>query len=310
MNARHTLSTFTLEAIPSLDVAVLGALQLITESELPLVPINRYQTPLVVGSGNAYATGRILFRSVPNAQFANESTATRYLNKNSSFDGLVVVSASGGKHAIELAQRGAACGMEVLLITNTTDAPASAYADETLVFPKNREPYTYNTSTYLSMIKGTESVDPAALHAHCVDVVSKQIPSGLSQHSAFTVIIPAEYAEVVSMVRTKFDELFGPMLVGRVFTEEEIKHAKTVVTSPTEFFIHIGEESVSYAKKENQCTISLPSDQKGYIAALAVSYFVIGHIQKQFPPYFAERIAAYTKKAPELFGYSVDPIVT
>ena len=39
-----------------------------------------------------------------------------------------------------------------ILFTTNKDAPAKKFVKKTLVFPKQREPYTYNTTTYLSMI--------------------------------------------------------------------------------------------------------------------------------------------------------------
>ena len=54
------LNTFTIDTIPDLDVAVLGALELFQKEKLPRIEIS-YKRPLVVGSGNAEATGRIIF---------------------------------------------------------------------------------------------------------------------------------------------------------------------------------------------------------------------------------------------------------
>ena len=55
------LNTFTLDTIPDLDVAVLGALELFQKEKVPELDIKKYKWPLVVGSGNAEATGRIIF---------------------------------------------------------------------------------------------------------------------------------------------------------------------------------------------------------------------------------------------------------
>lgn len=71
-DALHTLQTFDIEHIPDLDVAVLGALELFQQSTLPTLDLIAYKRPLVVGSGNAEATGKIVFEDV-DALFASES---------------------------------------------------------------------------------------------------------------------------------------------------------------------------------------------------------------------------------------------
>ena len=69
---------------------------------------------------------------------------------------VVVLSASGAKHAPRIVDTAHQYQKPVTLLTNTANAPAQMQlnnaADRVYVFPKNREPYTYNTSTYLGMI--------------------------------------------------------------------------------------------------------------------------------------------------------------
>jgi hypothetical protein len=47
-----------------------------------------------------------------------------------------------------------------------------------------------------------------------------------------------------------------------------------------------------------------------YGAMMAIGYYVIGQIQKQLPPYYKDRIAAYTKETSEAFGNTITPIVS
>ena len=68
----NTLNTFTLDTIPDLDVAILGALELFQKEKLPRLDIKKYKRPMVVGSGNAEVTGRIIFEDA-DAVFASES---------------------------------------------------------------------------------------------------------------------------------------------------------------------------------------------------------------------------------------------
>jgi len=66
MNNTHisTLNTFDIHHIPDLDVAVMGALELFHNSPLPKMNLEIYKRPLVVGSGNAEATGEIIFHQL------------------------------------------------------------------------------------------------------------------------------------------------------------------------------------------------------------------------------------------------------
>jgi hypothetical protein len=110
------------------------------------------------------------------------------------------------------------------------------------------------------------------------------------------------------MLMAKFDELFAPRVSGRVFTVDHAKHATTVVQSPTEFFISFGEDTILFGPPEHQFVIPLPPNAS-YGFLMAVSYYVIGRIQKQHPLYFKEGIVSYCERASALFNQKIDPIV-
>lgn len=308
MNAREQLATFTVESIPTLDVAVAGALELFAETTLPDIP-RTYHYPLVVGSGNAYATGTILYANHA-ATFATESTLARTLAHYDTIDGAVLISASGGKHAVGIAERLKTRGIETTLLTNNPTPPAGQYvsADRTFIFPKNREPYTYNTSTYFGMVFAMTHESAAAITDHIAASITPALDRDLSEYPAYTMIVPAVFAPVVPMLRTKFDELFGPFVAGRIFTEEEIKHAKTVVSGKRECFIGLGVSNDWYGVPENRITLPLPEDAD-FGAVLSIGYHAIGRIQAAHPPYFADNIATYAERASAMFQTSITPIV-
>lgn len=310
-HARAVLNSFTVANIPDLDIAVLGALELFADTETVLPSIPRpFHDPLVVGSGNAYAAGTLLFEDA-RTRFADESSFEEILNNNSTIDGVVLISASGGKHAVEIAQIAKRARKPIILLTCTADprAAASIESDAIIVFPKNREPYTYNTSTYLGMILAHTAEDPDAIRTYLLNTVLPLIPNIFSAQSAFTFVLPTRFARIAPMVRTKFDELFGPKLVGRIFTEEEIKHAKTVVPSKSECFVYFGLPDAKFTTVGSEVHIPLAHDFES-AALMAITYFVVGHIQKQQPPHFRKSIEAYTLRASDMFGYSIEPIVT
>ncbi len=305
MSALETLKTFDLQNLPDLDVAVEGALLLLESSQLPEVSIP-FKRPLVIGSGNAYTTGRLMFRD-KKAVFASESDLEEVLSHEEEIDGAVVISASGSKHSIQVAERLKELEIPAQLFTNNPEAPAASFfeAGQVVVFPKNREPYTYNTSTYLSMILAVTKEDPSVILAHLHDL--PKFPE-LAQFTGYTFVLPPEFISIAPMLRVKFEELFGTKLCGRFFTPEEMKHAKTVVPDEGELFVYVGMEELSWGAAGKKIELPLP-EVADVASAVATTYHFIGQIQKAHPPYFKENLARYCLEAGAHFGQEINPIV-
>lgn len=306
---RATLRVFDLESIPSLSTVVMGALQLAEEERIASLDFSHLQKPLVLGSGNAFFTAQIVLQGTA-AVFGDESTYKTQLLSSSEFDGVVIFSASGKKHAISMMQESQKANLDVYLVTNTKDAEAAHLleSDHVFVFPKNREPYTYNTSTYFSPVFGMTGESAKEVREYIEKEVSKHLLRNFDDYDSYSLIIPSKFKYARAMLRTKFDELFGPMVTGRVFTDEEIKHAKTVVESGNELFISFGVTNEHYGLIKNRLQIPLPKDTD-YGAMLAISYFVVGKLQEAHPPYFARSVEKYTKVASRIFGQDIKPIV-
>lgn len=308
MKNKERLETFTLESIPNLDTAVLGALELFSDITLPSIPDINSEKLLVVGSGNAEVTGKIIFRG-QSALFANESTYTEILDTTEVAE-VILISASGGKDSVAIAKQVRAKEIPQWLFTTNSDASAKIYFEKNRVvtFPKNREPYTYNTSAYLGMILAKTKEDATTIHDFITTVVAKIVPTNLSSYNSFLIIIPSEFEEVKDMLLTKFDELFGGMVAGRVFTEGEVRHAKTVIPSETELYINLGTKEGVFEDGRSCVTIPLP-ERTSFATLISVGYFVIGKIQEQHPPYFKEHIAEYVETASKMFEQTINPIV-
>lgn len=305
------LNTFDLNNIPDLDVAVLGALELFQKKPIPKLSLNVYKRPLVVGSGNAEATGRIIFQNF-DAIFASESNFEDKLKAIKEIDGVVLVSASGEKHAPIIAKTARKYGKHVTLITNTPRSSAGKELDhkhdyDEYIFPKNREPYTYNTSTYMGMILGYTGEDPAAIYNFILEKINLAKLPNLSRYDKFFLIIPAQFSSIIRMLQVKFIELFGRRIARDVETFEYLKHAATVVPSD-ELFISFGMENSTWGQPENRLYIPLPG-WANYGTMMAVGYYTVAQIQKKHPPYFKENIAQYSKKASKIFGTTISPIV-
>lgn len=310
-NHQEILKTFDINSLPNLDIVVLGALELFQSTTLPKIAIP-FQKPIVVGSGNAAATGQILFGDV-NAVMADESTFSQKLAQTSDCDGVVIISASGGKHAPIIAAKAAKAGKNIALITNTPNSPAAQQergndAFSEYVLPKNREPYTYNTSTYLGMILAKTGEDAEAIQQYIETVVDGVSLPDFSNYQKYFVIVPPEFSNVARMLQIKFIELFGREIARDVETSEYMRHAVTVVPSDNELFISFGEENKTWGKPENRLFIPLP-EGAGYGAMIAVGYYIVGKIQAAYPHLFKDNIAAYTTQVSELFGSAILPIV-
>jgi hypothetical protein len=285
-----------------LDEAVISALELFSRDKLPKLELPDFRRPLVVGSVNAAATGKILFQD-KDAVFSDVSNYKQILDSAKGVDGAILVSASGAKSAPIIAKDLMKRKLPTVLITNNPDAPAGKIVEKTYVLPKQSEPYTYNASTYLGMVLANTQEDPKRILAH---IRKLKIPQNLGDYDAFFLIVPDKFTLVREMLTTKFDELFGPYVSGRSFTMMQAKHGKTVVESDKELFISFGEKNKIFGTR--RLDIPLPKDA-GYGAMIAIGYYVVGHIQKQHPPYFRDSIESYCRKASKIFGEKIEPVV-
>ncbi len=306
-----TLDNFDIDSLPDLDTVVMGALELFSNVDVPKLDLRAYKHPLIVGSGNAEATGRILFHDA-DAIFASESSYEGELESIDAIDGVVLISASGGKHAPIIAKCSRDHGRHVSLITNTPDSPADHELDhehpyDEFVFPKNREPYTYNTSTYLGMILGKTGESAADIMKFIDENVATIDWPDFASFDKYYIIIPSQFSEFKRMIEVKFIELFGRNIARDVETAEYVRHATTVAPA-NELFISFGEENTTWGKPENRLNVPLP-EKADYGAMLAIGYYTVAQIQKAHPQYFKDNIAEYTVMVSEIFGSEIKPIV-
>lgn len=304
------LQKFDIDSLPDLDVAVMGALELFADKDLPKIDIGKYKKPLVVGSGNAEATGRIIFEK-SDAVFASESSFHEKLAAIPAIDEVVIVSASGAKHAPIIAAHAREAGKHVTLITCTDNSLAQKTLEPSQltahVYPKNREPYTYNTSTYMAMILGASNENPAAIHEFITKNVATLDFPDFSSYDKYYLIVPPELSGIIRMLEVKFIELFARKIARDVETSEYIKHA-TTVTDSGELFINFGEPNTTWGDPAKRLNVPLPAGG-GYAAMMAVGYWVISQIQKAQPPYFKQNIADYCQFISGVFGEELSPIV-
>lgn len=293
---------FDKSQLKDLDEVVIAALELFIREKPPKLELPDFKRPLVVGSGNAAPTGRILFHD-RDAVFADLSSYKKALDSTPGIDGAIFVSASGSKSAEGIARELKKRKIPTVLLTSNPNAPAGKLVSKTYIFPKQPEPYTYNTSTYLGMVLAKTQEDPKKILEH---IRKLKIPKDLGNYSAFFLLVPEQFELARPMLLKKFGELFGPMVSGRAFTLEQAKHGETVIESDRELFISFGEKNRLFGTKRLEIPLPKKAD---YGAMLATAWYVIGKIQKQHPPYFRENIEAFCKRASRFFGERIEPMV-
>lgn len=290
--------------IINLDENVLKALDFFTDNKPPRLNINKFNFPFVIGSGNAYNTGSIIF-SGKNAILADESNfkskikAYAPMIKKNLIKEAVIISASGEKDSIweiELAKK---YKLKTTLLTCEEKSSAAKIADKVYVYKKIAEPYTYNISTYLGMILSVTGEDPKKIKQRIQKI---KFPKNFKNYNAYTFVLPDEYANICPMLKIKGDELFGPNLCLRAFPDGHARHAKFVNRSPKELVISIGVKNKYYGDPKARWNINLSQDTN-FALMLSLSYYIIGKIQNSKPPYFKKNIEKYCKDyGPKAYG--------
>lgn len=274
--------------IKTLDEIVLKALDFFSTKAPEKINIKTFKFPIVVGSGNAFQTGKIIFGNQA-AVFATESNFKEVLNNYSKLaKEVVIISASGEKDAvweIELAKK---LGFKTFLITCSPDSSAAKIADQVFSYSKLPEPYTYNTSTYLGMILGTTSEKAENIKK----IIKKiKVPKKFKQYQAYSFILPDSFQGLGPMLDIKRHELFGPKVSLRAFSFGEARHAKFVIRDKKELVISFG-KNLYFGDPGSRWEINLP-EKVDYGTLMAVTYYLVGLIQKSKPDYFKKNIERF-----------------
>lgn len=293
--------------IISLDEDVLKTLDFFSKNKPPQLDVGQFNTPFVVGSGNAYNTGLILF-SEKAAVFADESNfktqveAYKEAIENKQITQAVIISASGGKDSIweiELAKKNM---LHSTLLTTKEDSQAARLADTKYVFESIDEPYTYNTSTYMGMVLAVTKENPDVIK-NCVSAL--RFPSGFDKYRAYAFVVADKYLPICAMLDIKKDELFGPHLSLRAFTQGHARHAKFVNPWEEELVVSIGYKNEYFGEPGHKWDIFPPNDL-GFAGIMALTYYIIGKIQDSKPQYFKENIEKYvTDFGPKAYGSKI-----
>jgi hypothetical protein len=290
--------------IINLDEAVINALNLFIDNPPPKFDISKFDLPFVIGSGNAYNTGQILF-SQKAAIFADESNFKTILPsyKKAIYQKIItqalVISASGGKDSVWELELAKDNGLETTLLTTKKDSDAAKVTDNLLVYESLDEPYTYNTSTYMGMILSSTNENIKKVKEF---IEKLELPINFNKYDAYAFVLPDKFAGICPMLDIKKSELFGPLLSIRAFPQGHARHAKFVIRDPKELVISINSKNEYFGVPKSRWNIDLPVDFS-FASIMAISYFLIGKIQESKPPYFIENIQDYVSDyGPKAYG--------
>jgi len=288
--------------LPNLNDTVLKALNFFIKHKTPRFNQKMLRLPIVVGSGNAYHTGQIIFSGRPvimanESNFKKISASYKNLIKNKTIDGAVIISASGEKDSVWETKLSKKLGLATILLTCSPDSTAAQFADQTIIYPKLPEPYTYNVSTYLGMILSATGENPNTIKKILQQI---RLPKNFSQYQAYSFILPDDAGLVAPMLEIKKHELFGPHVSVRAFSDGEARHAKFVNKWDKELVISFGKNKY-FGDAKHRWEINLP---KKYSTGLimALSYYIIGLIQKNKPAYYKKNIADFCQTGPLAYG--------
>lgn len=293
-----------MDELINLDECVLTALDFFIANKPPAFDVSRFDLPFVVGSGNAFSTGKIIF-SEKASVFADESSFKMLINayedpiKQGLIGQAVVISASGGKDSVWEIELAKEKNLETTLLTTKKDSAAAQIADKVYVYRSIDEPYTYNTSTYMGMILSATGEDPAQIKEQ---IATLQFPAGFDSFKSYAFVLPDKFMHICPMIEIKRDELFGPNLCLRAFSQGHARHAKFVIRSKEELVISIGGKNEFFGDPDSRWEIPL-EESAGYAEIMALTYFIVGKIQASRPPYFKEHIKNFVNDyGPKAYG--------
>ncbi len=145
-----------IEKIEKLDFYARKTLDSLAGWRYPELKIEKTSRNVFVGSGDADNTGRILAQNFGGVGFSVVDYK-RFFENNPVRDlNVYIVSASGGKDGVKMAQWLTENGWQPKLITSNPEPPAGKFLkpENIFVFPAIAEPPTYNVSTYAAMLYG------------------------------------------------------------------------------------------------------------------------------------------------------------
>lgn len=298
-----------MDKLMTLDQNVLQALDFFIANPPVEFDSYVYKLPFVVGSGNAYNTGLIIF-SKNAAIFSDESnfknliTAFKPAVTQKLITDTIVISASGEKDSVWEVELAKDMGLQTTLLTTKDQSSAAKVADKVYTFKSIPEPYTYNVSTYMGMILSSSKENPHKIKSF---IENLKLPANFADYKAYAFVVPDQFVHICPMLDIKKSELFGPNLSLRAFSQGHARHAKFVIRNPEELVITLGARNDHFGTPASRFNIALPEDF-GPASVMALTYYIVGKIQASKPPYYMENIKNYVSDyGPKAYSPTTKP---
>lgn len=279
--------------ITNLNLTVNEALDYFIKNPVKQFKLNKSQLTLAVGSVNAKNTAKMLLENQPNI-LADESNLKDVLKiyqnliKKKIIDQALLVSASGEKDAVWEIKALKKMGLKTTLLTCNSQASTIKLADKYHVFSKISEPYSYNFSTYLSMLLSFYQESPRKIKKFLEKL---SIPKNFKKFKYFTFILDDKYKAIAEMIKVKDDEMFAAKSSLRAFSYGQARHAKFIYQDKDEMVISFGKNPF-FGHLKNRWEINMPKNHN-FAFVFSLAYYLVGIIQEQKPDYFKKSLKDY-----------------
>jgi hypothetical protein len=255
--------------IEKLDSYVIKTLDVIGSWEYPQVNITKSDKNVFMGSGSAVCVSQMF-----NYKFGGISlSADQYLaflqNATEKEYNIYILSASGGKDAVNMAQACKDAGMQASLITCNQDAPCKDLVKEMFVFPSFVDPPTYNVSTYFGMVYWLFKENPREAR----DFVLKLKKINLRKFKSIFFVSDDLHAPIAKMATRKVGECLENIMANG---EGQSQATHGVILQPNKHRLIIRLNTNFPVNNSKFYDINIDS----FLGLLASTYYLIGQNQK------------------------------
>lgn len=253
--------------IECLDFYVIKTLNHLEKWGFPRLKIKKQEKNVFMGSGSAACVAKLFVEKFGGTAL-NISNYKRFFERalKKSFS-IYIISASGGKDAINMAEFLKKRKLKANLITCNKNAPAKKLVNKVFTFPCFKEPPTYNVSTYASMIYW--------LFGESVKKIKNTIKNikvpNLRKHKYIFFLADDKYDIIAEMVSRKTAEtLEGIGSNGDGFSNSV--HGMLRQPNKERLVFCLNQK---YPFKENVYELNIDS----YLALMLTTYYIIGKNQ-------------------------------
>lgn len=295
--------------VETLDYYVLEALDFLEKKGDYTLELPESSHTLVVGSQTGLLAGRIAYRFAGRAfSHAKEVLAQHEIDtKREILDDVTIVSATGSRNVVPIAQYALEKGLRVNAIVCKTGTQLNQefsdhenYSELLVEVPEERkEPPTVNTATYGGIIQGI-TLEELPVIKQVVESLEEP-PGGYGSFKAFTVILPDGMSEVAEMVDWKLrGEKIGRCAGSMSVYLTNFMHGAGITDADGEVYVGVGlneqerevfDKVFKFVSPERKHHIEVPAGF-GPLGYMMVGYAVVGQIQKNYPD-FQKKIRDY-----------------